>query len=128
MPVEKISLPLVLTVLGVMALVALPPVDAILQHAGSRAVLSDYRQVWQAASDSGEVGPEQVARILEKYKVHRQVLEHGQIREIYQTRVGIFPWGKNRKASIEVLYSNLGRVVSVSLDVPGIMPPAGETN
>jgi hypothetical protein len=124
---ERISIPLILVIAGMMAVVALPPVDALLQHTGSRAVLADYRRVWQAASSSGEVGAEEIQQILERYHRHREVLEHGQVRERYEIRVGIFPWGRTRRAAIEVLYSNLGRVVSVSLDVPQLARPAAET-
>jgi hypothetical protein len=126
MELERIGVPAVVTILAVLALVALPPLDALLKHTESRTVLSDYRKVWQKASSSSEVGPEDVRLILEKYTRHREVLERGQVREVYEMHVGLFPWGRSRKASIHVLYSNLGRVVSVSLEVPGGAPARRE--
>ena len=119
MELERIGVPAVVVILAVLALVSLPPLDALLKHTESRTVLSDYRKVWQAASSSSDVDAEDVRLLLDDYTRHREVLERGQVREIYETHVGLFPWGRSRKASIHVLYSNLGRIVSVSLEVPG---------
>jgi hypothetical protein len=119
MELERIGIPAVVIILAVLALVSLPPLDALLKHTETRTVLSDYRKVWQKASSSSDVGAEEVRVLLKNYDRHREVLERGQVREVYEMHMGLFPWGRSRKASIHVLYSNLDRVVSVSLEVPG---------